>query len=115
MVIKNFVVQWICGSVINRNMPPVTRIGDADVTHCSGMTRAVGSPNVFANNIPISRQGDVNTTHLLPAPICPPHAKPIAVGSTTVFINNKGCGRIGDAISGCTSVAAGSSNVFAGG
>ena len=44
-------------------MPAVTRIGDADVTHCSGMTRAVGSPNVFANNIPVSRQGDVNTTH----------------------------------------------------
>mgnify|MGYP003313583940 CR=1 FL=1 len=38
-------------------MPAVTRIGDADVTHCSGMTRAVGSPNVFANNIPVSRQG----------------------------------------------------------
>ena len=29
-------------------MPAVTRIGDADVTHCSGMTRAAGSPNVFA-------------------------------------------------------------------
>ena len=28
-------------------MPAVTRIGDADVTHCSGMTRAVGSSNVF--------------------------------------------------------------------
>ena len=71
-------------------MPPVTRIGDADVTHCSGMTRAVGSPNVFTNYIPTSRQSDVNTTHLLPAPICPPHAKPIAVGSTTVFINGLG-------------------------
>jgi hypothetical protein len=32
-----------------------------------------------------------------------------------VFINNLGCGRIGDAISGCTAVAAGSPNVFAGG
>mgnify|MGYP003325326945 CR=1 FL=1 len=47
-------------------MPAVTRIGDADVTHCSGMTRAVGSGNVFANGIGVSRQGDVNTTHLLP-------------------------------------------------
>ena len=26
----------------------VCRIGDADVTHCSGMTRAQGSTNVFA-------------------------------------------------------------------
>ena len=58
-------------------MPAVTRIGDADVTHCSGMTRAQGSSNVFVNGI--------------------------------------GCGRVGDSISGCTSVAAGSSNVFAGG
>lgn len=57
-------------------MPAATRIGDADVPHCSGMTRAVGS--------------------------------------TTVFVNGKGAGRVGDAISGCTSVAAGSSNVFAG-
>jgi len=96
-------------------MPAATRIGDADVTHCSGMVRAEGSPNVFVNSIPWSRQGDVNTVHLLPAPICPAHAAPIAVGSTTVFVNTRGAGRVGDAISGCTSVAAGSSNVFAGG
>jgi uncharacterized Zn-binding protein involved in type VI secretion len=96
-------------------MPAITRIGDADVPHCSGMTRAQGSPNVFVNGIPVSRQGDNNTGHLLPGAPCPAHAAPIAVGSTTVFINGKGCGRIGDAISGCTSVAAGSPNVFAGG
>jgi len=96
-------------------MPAATRIGDADVTHCSGMVRAEGSPNVYVNRIPWSRQGDVNTEHLLPAPICPEHAAPIAVGSTTVFVNTRGAGRVGDAISGCTSVAAGSSNVFAGG
>jgi len=95
-------------------VPAVTRIGDADVPHCSGMTRAEGSPNVRVNSIPVSRQGDNNTSHLLPAVVCPPHTAPIAVGSTTVFINGKGCGRVGDAISGCTSVAAGSSNVFAG-
>jgi len=96
-------------------MPAATRIGDADVPHCSGMVRAVGSGNVFVNGIPWSRQGDVNTVHLLPGAPCPPHAAPIAVGSTTVFVNNKGAGRVGDAISGCTSVAAGSPNVFAGG
>ena len=96
-------------------MPAVTRIGDADVAHCSGMTRAVGSGNVFANGIGISRQGDVNTVHLLPGAPCPPHSAPIASGSGTVFVNGKGCGRVGDGISGCTSVAAGASNVFAGG
>ena len=96
-------------------MPAVTRIGDADVAHCSGMTRAEGSSNVFVNGIAVSRQGDNNTDHLLPGSPCPSHAAPITTGSTTVFINGKGCGRIGDGITGCTSVAAGSSNVFAGG
>lgn len=96
-------------------MPAVTRKGDADVTHCSGPVRDICSGNVFANNIGISRQGDNNTVHVLPAVPCIPHAAPITVGSTTVFINNMGCGRVGDAITGCTSVAAGSPNVFAGG
>ena len=97
-------------------MPAATRIGDADVTHCSGMTRAQGSPDVFVNGIAWSRQGDVNTTHLLPPniPPCPSHAAGIASGSSTVKVNTKGAGRIGDGITGCTSVAAGSSNVFAG-
>ena len=98
-------------------MPAATRIGDADVAHCSGMTRAQGSPDVFVNGIAWSRQGDVNTTHLLPPniPPCPSHAAGIASGSSTVKVNTKGAGRLGDGISGCTSVAAGSSNVFAGG
>ncbi len=96
-------------------MPAATRVGDADVTHCSGMVRAEGSPNVFVNGVPWSRQGDMNTVHLLPGSPCPPHAAPIAIGSTTVFINGQGAGRVGDAITGCTSVAAGSPNVFCGG
>ncbi len=95
-------------------MPSVTRIGDKDVTHCSTPARAEGSPNVFCNGIAISRQGDNNTSHLLPPIPCPAHSAPIATGSTTVFVNGKGCGRVGDAISGCTSVAEGSPNVFAG-
>ena len=95
-------------------MPAATRIGDADVPHCSGMTRAVGSPDVFVNSIAWSRQSDVNTPHLLPPAVCPTHAAPIATGSTTVFVNSLGAGRIGDAITSCTSVAAGSPNVFAG-
>jgi len=95
-------------------MPAVTRIGDADVPHCSGMVRAVGSPNVFINNIPVSRESDVNTVHLLPGAPCPSHAAPITIGSPTVFANNLGFGRIGDAVTACTSVAAGSPDVFAG-
>jgi uncharacterized Zn-binding protein involved in type VI secretion len=96
-------------------MPAATRIGDADVAHCSGMTRAAGSPNVFVNGIAWSRQGDNNTGHLLPPAPCPSHSAPIASGSSTVKVNGKGAGRVGDGISGCTSVAAGSPNVFAGG
>ena len=97
-------------------MPAVTRAGDADVTHCTGMVREGKSSDVFANGIGVSRQGDNNTAHYLPPdiPPCPGHSAPIASGSSTVFVNNKGCGRVGDGISGCTSVAAGSSNVFAG-
>jgi uncharacterized Zn-binding protein involved in type VI secretion len=96
-------------------MPAVTREKDADVAHCSTPKRDEHSPDVFANGKAISRQGDNNTTHLLPGDPCPSHAAPITTGSTTVFINGKGCGRIGDAVTGCTSVAEGSDNVFAGG
>ena len=98
-------------------MPAVCRGDsvDADIIHCSVPRRLQRSPDVFVNGIGISRQGDNNTPHLLPPAICPTHAAPIAIGSTTVFVNGKGCGRIGDVITACTSVATGSPNVFAGG
>jgi len=99
-------------------MPAVCRGDqiDADVPHCGIALRDVCSDTVFANGTGISREDDNNTTHLLPGtPTCPSHVAPIAVGSTTVFINGKGCGRVGDSITACTSVATGSSNVFAGG
>jgi uncharacterized Zn-binding protein involved in type VI secretion len=79
------------------------------------MVRAAGSSNVFVNGIAVSRQGDTNTAHLLPGVPCPSHAAVITTGSTTVKVNGKGCGRVGDSITSCTAVAAGSSNVFAGG
>jgi uncharacterized Zn-binding protein involved in type VI secretion len=94
----------------------VTRIGDADIPHCSAANRAEGSPNVFVNGRALSRQGDLNTVHDEPSGSdCSPHAAPIETGSTTVFVNGKGCGRIGDLITGCTAVSEGSPNVFAGG
>jgi uncharacterized Zn-binding protein involved in type VI secretion len=102
-------------------MPAVTRIGDNDKTHCSGMSRAQGSPNVYCNGIPVSRQGDNNTVHLKPPAPCTPHAASITDGSSSVKVNGNGLevglgiGRVGDAISSCTSVAVGSPNVFAGG
>lgn len=97
-------------------MPAATRIGDADIDHCSGMVRALGSPNVFVNGIPWSRQGDDNTPHLLPStPYCLEHSAPITIGSLTVRVNGMGAGRVGDAITACTACAQGSPNVFAGG
>jgi len=93
----------------------VTRIGDADVPHCSPMTRAGGSSNVFCNGVGVSRQGDSNTPHLLPGDPCPVHSASISSGSSSVFVNGMGVGRVGDGIGGCTAVAAGSPNVFAGG
>jgi len=95
-------------------MPPATRIGDADVKHCSGMVRMQGSENVFVNFIPWSRQGDHNTPHLLTAFLCPEHTAPIAIGCPTVFVNFRGAGRVGDKILGCTWVAKGSPNTFCG-
>jgi uncharacterized Zn-binding protein involved in type VI secretion len=97
-------------------MPAVCRGDsvDCDTVHCSVPRRDLKSLNVFVNSTGISRQDDDNTSHLLPAPPCPSHTAPIDVGSTTVFINLKGCGRIGDLISGCTDVSTGSANVFAG-
>lgn len=94
-------------------MPAVTRIGDADIPHCSGMTRAEGSSDVFANGIGISRQGDHNTGHLKPPAPCVGHSAPISSGSSTVYVNGLQCGRVGDPT--CTAVAEGSPNVFAGG
>ena len=106
-------------------MPAVARIGDADITHCTPTVRAAGSGNVFANGIPVSRQGDTNTPHFAPPhnpgapsvvhPTCTLHTGAIATGSRSVFVNGKGCGRVGDGISGCTAVAQGSPDVFAGG
>ena len=96
-------------------MPAVCRIGHADIPHCSPMVRSGGSSNVFVNGIGISRQTDVNTLHKKPPAPCPKHAKGITTGSNTVKINGLGCGRVGDPITGCTFVAEGSDNVFAGG
>jgi len=98
----------------------VVRLGDLDVFHCAVPVRAgnVTAPNVFVNGKSIQRQGDINSLHKkppFPPPFpCPTHTAGIAVGSTKVFANNKGVGRTGDAIAGCTACGKGSTNVFAG-
>ena len=94
---------------------PATRLGDKDVVHdCNQQYRAQASDNVMVNGRGWSRQGDVNTFHQYDPDCIKSHAQPIATGSSTVFINGKGAGRVGDDIAGCTNVAEGSDNVFAG-
>ena len=94
---------------------PATRIGDADIVHCSQPHRAEGSPDVFVNGIPWSRQSDDNDAHLIPGgDDCFIHTAPIATGSFIVFINGLGAGRIGDNVATCTQVAEGSPDVYAG-
>jgi uncharacterized Zn-binding protein involved in type VI secretion len=45
---------------------------------------------------------------------CKNHAPSIATGSSSVFINGKAAAFVGSRITGCTSVAAGSTSVFIG-
>ena len=95
-------------------MPAVTRLGDECTGHGCFPPRVndEASEDVFVNGIGVHRVGDHWVTHCCTI-IC--HDAVAEEGSATVFVNGKGAGRVGDAISGCTSVAAGSPNVFAGG
>ena len=96
-------------------MPAAARKGDQGIPHCSGYTIAMGSEDVFINGIAAARQGDNSTPHQLPgSPTCPVHAPSISRGSESVFVNGTPLARVGDPLAGCTSVAQGSPDVFAG-
>jgi uncharacterized Zn-binding protein involved in type VI secretion len=92
-------------------MPALARLGDPDVTHCSGMTRAGHVKTVFANGIPLSCEGHKNTVHK--GPVCAPHTDVIKKGSPNVYAEGIPVGRVGDPT--CTSVVKGSPNVYANG
>ena len=97
------------------NVPAAARKGDQGIPHCSGYTIAVGSGDVYINGIAAARQGDNATAHLLPGGrTCPVHTPPISRGSETVFVNGQPLARVGDPLAGCTAVAQGSPDVFAG-
>lgn len=97
-------------------MPAVTRQGDICTGHGCWPSRpsVAGSPNVFVNGIPAHRQGDGWAAHTCPA-IPETHASVLASGSSTVYVNGKQLGRIGDPVACGSSVASGSGDVFAGG
>ncbi len=97
------------------NAKAATRIGDRDVVHCSGMVRAEGARSVFVNGKAWSLIGHKNTPHLKPGgDDCYTHQAAICEGSESVFVEGISSGRIGDKVGGCTMVAEGSPNVFAG-
>lgn len=99
-------------------MPAVARIGDPFSTGhpCDGSSViAEGSPNVYANGIPVSRLGDLSASHLiLVGDVCVPHAVPIASASSSVFANSIQLARVGDSIDK-GAISGGSPDVFAGG
>tara|TARA_R100000231_G_scaffold138376_2_gene116587 strand:+ start:359 stop:652 length:294 start_codon:yes stop_codon:yes gene_type:complete len=92
-----------------------SRKGDPDITHCSQPFREGAAKTVFVNGRGWSRQGDLNTPHLLPAgDKCVTHTAPIAKGSLTVIVEGQAAGRQGDPIASCTVVGEGSRNVLCG-
>lgn len=100
-------------------MPPASRLDDICTGHeCFPPRNATsGSPNVFINSRAAHRQGDSWAVHACTHPDMPhgSHAGSLGAGSSTVFVNGKQLARVGDPVSCGSSVASGSSNVFAGG
>ena len=74
-------------------MLPVARIGDS---YSDGDTQMQGSGNVFVNNIPVARLGDLTTGHKCSSGGWWPSV-PIIQGSGSVFVNNIPVARLGDA------------------
>jgi uncharacterized Zn-binding protein involved in type VI secretion len=91
-------------------MPQVHRKGDIGTGHgnCGPRPNIQGSPNVFTNGIETHREGDAWAVHC-------DHGGSLKKGSSTVFINGKGCARIGDPVTCGSRAATHSPNVFAGG
>ena len=95
---------------------PVTRLGDKTTGHGPYKPRPStgASGNVKVNNLGVVRVGDTWAPH--GPPPNNPHVSEVGIGSSgsgTVKVNNKPIARIGDAVEADT-IAAGSSNVFAG-
>ena len=96
-------------------MAAVARLGDTCTGHGCWPPRAnvEASTTVFINGLGAHRQGDGWAPHTCPS-IPETHASVLAGGSTSVFVNGKPLGRIGDAVACGSSVSTGSPNVFAG-
>jgi uncharacterized Zn-binding protein involved in type VI secretion len=95
-------------------MPGVSYLG----ANCTGHGDWPPRPNnsassdVFVNNIAVHRQTDGWAVHCNSDPEC--HASALSSGSSTVYVNNLQCSRIGDPVACGSSIAQGSSDVFSG-
>ncbi len=96
-------------------MPAITLLSDV----CSGHGCYPSRPNdtassdVFVEGRGIHRQTDHWATHYCPNQGS--HDSILAAGSTSVFVNGLGCGRVGDAIECGSIISTGAITVFAGG
>lgn len=98
-------------------MPPAHRkddIGSGHGCHFPPSVATGGSPDVFVNDQKLMRVGDSYEPHACTAGHAGPHARALADGSISVFINGKPAGRIGDPIDCGGTAATGSSDVFIG-
>ena len=101
-------------------MPAVCRVGDSLSTGhaCAGSTTIAASNTdgtVKANGIEVIVVGAPTVAHPFPpVPICAPHVANLNAGSSSVFINGKAVGRVGDSAD-AGQMTSGSPNVFAGG
>jgi uncharacterized Zn-binding protein involved in type VI secretion len=95
-------------------MPAVTRLGDKSTSDpCGAPARPnnKASENVFADGLGVHRKTDSWEEHSCPG--SPPHGATTTSGSPTVFVNSLPIARIGDTISCGSTIAEGSSTVFA--
>ena len=96
-------------------MAAVARLGDRCTGHGDFPARAnvSASTDVLINGKGAHRQGDAWSSHCNPIPVC--HGSTLSGGCSTVFVNGKPLGRVGDSVACGGSVASGSPDVFAGG
>ena len=71
------------------------------------------SDNVIVNGLNALRQFDSYAAH--GCATCPAHGGSVAVGSSTVYINDRKAARIGDMVDCGSAIAVGSTTVFVGG
>ena len=101
-------------------MPIISVYGDMCSGHSCFPSRNndQASENVFAGGKGVHRSGDHWVTHCCTHPECPHgcHDSVLASGSSTVYINNKQCARIGDPIAcGGNDVGSGIPSIIVGG